>query len=391
MKQKRGQEGADGVYILLILMGLFIVLYVVLLPPADRASLLNETTSTSPGSAPAKSVLLSESPGMVYAATSKEQTISIEPLKLFSKEELSSSLLVKSLAVSRNLIKNNYKNIYFDLDDLQDLKKVELLFLIKESKGPISIYLNNKLIYEGVLSSSDLPLELPLNYLQNKNKLELRSASPGLKIFSSNYYLLQDVTLLKTLKKENKRVSRVFAIAEDVGQNINRATLNYVINCNRVDQNPRLTVYLNSRKVFSDLISCSYLDERRIVLTKDVLNVYGRNRLEFEIDNGDIEIKDIKLKAKLRSSMYPSYSFDISNALWDKLESGESSLVLRLKFGTTGRKRANLYIQDEKIGIDTTSGVYVRDITSMVDNGANVIKLVPLNDYEISNLRVAEE
>ncbi|RME54813.1 hypothetical protein D6777_02585 [Candidatus Woesearchaeota archaeon] len=390
MKHKRGQEAADGVYILLILMGLFIVLYVVLLPPADRESLLNETTSTLTTGAPAKTVLLSESPGMVYSSSVKKQTINIEPVHLYSTDEVQSSMLVKSMSVSRNLLKNNFKNVLFSVDDLDNLKKAEILFFITESKGDLKVYLNNKLIYDGKLTSEQLPLTLPLEYLQKNNKLKFESTSPGMRIFSSNYYLIKDLTLLKTIKKENKKSSRTFSVAEDVGQNVNSITLNYQINCNE-DTNPKLKIMVNSRNVFEDIVSCSYLQERQVTLTKSEVNVYGRNRVEFEINKGDIEINDIKLNMKLRSSMHPSYSFDISNGVWNNINNGDSKVVLRLTLKGEGRKKANIIVQGETFSIDTNSGTYVRDITSLVDNGANTIKIVPLNDFEIVNLKVAEE
>ena len=186
MKNKRGQSTTQGVSILVLLLSFFILLYVILLPPADRAELLNETPIYGEDSAEYSSkVILSESPGNVYSYSTNIHKVSIEPIHIYSKEESDSISLVKSMTVSRNLLKDNFKVINFNLKDLSELKGAKLFFLISESKGPISIYLNNKLVFDGVLTSSQLPLDLPIINLQENNKLEFYSASPGFKIFSS--------------------------------------------------------------------------------------------------------------------------------------------------------------------------------------------------------------
>jgi len=204
MNNKKGQADGGAVYILILLMAFFILIYVILLPRGEREELLNITSSTdaATGEAPAKTVVLSESPGKVYSFTSNLQTINIEPIHVYSRDESTSFTLIKSMTVSRNLLKDNFKTVLFDLTDLSELKEVKLFFLITESKGPMTIYLNGKLLYEGLLTSSQMPLELPLANLQEKNRLEFYSASPGIRVFSSNYYIMQDVQLIKTLKVE---------------------------------------------------------------------------------------------------------------------------------------------------------------------------------------------
>ncbi|MEK6816501.1 MAG: hypothetical protein AABY09_02730, partial [Nanoarchaeota archaeon] len=233
---KRGQADGGSVYILILLMAFFIVIYVILLPPTERGELLNITSAetSATGEAPAKTVVLSESPGKVYSFSSNLQTINIEPIHVYSRDESKSFTLIKSMTVSRNLLKDNFKTVYFDLADLAELKEVKLFFLITESKGPITVYLNGKLLYEGLLTSSQMPLDLPLINLQDMNKLEFYSASPGARIFSSNYYILQDVQLIKTLKVEKTSASRTFYVSEDIGDKLSRATLTYFVTCNQI-------------------------------------------------------------------------------------------------------------------------------------------------------------
>jgi hypothetical protein len=392
MKNKRGQSSTTGVSILVLLISFFILLYVILLPPAERAALLNETPIYGEDSAEFSSkVIFSESPGKVYSYSTNVHKVSIEPIHIYSKEESNTINLVKSMSVSRNMLKDNFKVINFNLEDISDLKGAKLFFLISESKGPISIYLNNKLVFDGVLTSSHFPLDLPIINLQEQNKLEFYSASPGFKIFSSNYYLIQDMKLIKTNKVEKTKSARTFYISEDIGENVRRASLKYFVSCNSVEYNPQLTIYLNTRKIFQDTVFCNYLEEISLPLTKSDLNVFGGNRLEMELDNGDLNIDEIRVETELTKSDFPSYTFDISSSLWDRLKNGNSNLVIQMKLSDSTRKKANIFIQGEKITMDTSSETYARDITSVVDNGANSLKLEPLNNFQITNLKILEE
>lgn len=393
MNSKKGETEGGTIYILILLMAFFILIYVILLPPAEREGLLNITSSTdaATGEAPAKTVVLSESPGKVYSFTSNLQAINIEPMHVYSRDESKSFTLIKSMTVSRNLLKDNFKAVYFDLADLAELKEVKLFFLITESKGPITAYLNGKLLYEGLLTSSQMPLELPLISLQEKNKLEFYSASPGVRIFSSNYYILQDVQLIKTLKIEKTQASRTFYVSEDIGEKLSRATLTYFVTCNQINQNPMLTITLNSREIFKDTVFCEYLEERSVPLAKTVLNAYGRNKLDVSIDKGDINVDEVKVKAELNKAVFPTYTFDVSSGLWTKLQSGDSKLYIRMKFPDTAHKRAKLYVQGEQFNMDTSSTSYEKDISKMIDNGANSIKVEPSNNFEILNLKIVEQ
>jgi hypothetical protein len=336
-------------------------------------------------------VILSESPGEVYSYSTNTHTINIEPMHVYSREDSEIYTLIRAMSVSRNLLKDNFKILNFEVKDIADLKGAKILFLIKESKGPVSIYLNDKLIFEGVMTSSQLPLELPLIHLQEKNKLEFYSDSPGIRIFSSNYYLLQDIKLVKTFKREKTTASRTFYVSEEIGDRINRASLDYFITCNQIEERPTLTIMLNNRQVFKDTIFCEYLEERTLPLTKTSLNVYGQNRLVMQVDKGDINIDEISVKADLTKSMFPTYTFDVSSELWTRLDNGDTNLYLKMKLKEGDRKRAKLYVQGDQFTMDTTSSIYSKDITNMVDNGANVLKIVPDNNFEIFNLKIVGE
>lgn len=387
MLNKRGQAAYE-VSILIVIIALLLLIYIILLPPGQRQALLEdaELNATSGAEPAASTVLLSESPGRVFSYTTNKQQLNIEPVHIFSKIDSNSQQLVKSLTVSRNILKNNFKEILFDVKDLNKLDSAKLLFLIKESKGPITITLNNNLIYEGELDSSQMPIELPKSYLLNTgNVLRMETASTGWRLFSSNYYLLQDVILVKSLNIKNNRVARGFLInTED--QKIRTAKLAYFISCND-NQNGQLTISLNNRQVYRDLVFCQYQDEREVPLSKDLFSLSGSNTLMFEVDNGDYNLDQIKVNVELARSSYPTYNFEVDSDLWKSIRDGKSKVMLKLNLGE-GRKKATFLIQGETVSMDTSSPVYERDITSLVENGANSIKIMPDTNFEISSLKV---
>ena len=391
MVNKRGQAAYEA-SILIVIIALLLLVYIILLPPAEREALLADeegSTTSATSEPPASKVLLSESPGKVYSYTTNKQNINIEPVRVFSKIEAESASLVKSLTVSRNLLKNNFKEVLFDVKDMDKLDSAKLLFLIKESKGSLTITLNDNLVYEGELDSSQLPIELPKSYLKaTGNVLRLESESTGWRLFSSNYYLLQDLNLVKSLNIKNSRSVRNFLMDVEE-QKIRSGKLLYFISCND-NENGQLTISLNNRQVFKDLVFCEYQDEREIPISKDLFSLSGSNTLTFEIDSGDYSIDPVKLTVELARSTYPTYNFEVDSRLWDDIQDGNAKVTLKLGLGE-GRKKASLVIQGETLSMDTSASVYERDITSLVENGANSIKIIPENNFDISSLKVYEQ
>ena len=185
---KRGQSAVE-VSVFIFLIGVFVLGYIILLPAEDREALLDDDFGTDDGDTEnIAGTLLSEAVGDVSSSKSSSKVSDLEPMRLYSTTESNTQNLASSLTVSRNILQNSYKNIYFDIDDIENLEELSLLFLITESKGDLFIELNGNTIYEGELTSSELPVELSTSYLQEEdNVLKMYVDSPGLWLFSSHY------------------------------------------------------------------------------------------------------------------------------------------------------------------------------------------------------------
>lgn len=385
MRGKRAQSAVE-VSVLIFLIAVAMVGYIILLPQEDRQELLGgdiagEETDSEDVSG---KTLLSESPGEVSSTKSSTQIRSLEPIRLYSTTESTRKSLASSLSVSRNILQNNYKTISFDIDDLETLEGLQVLFLISESKGDLFIELNGELIYEGELSSNELPLELPIDNLQESNNVLKLSTDFSWNVFNPNYYLLQDIQLLQDYTVADTSAARTFST--DDPSEVTSATLNYFITCN-ADDAGILTITLNTREVFSDRIFCEYLNERELSLDEDYLQT--NNNLKFEVTEGDYNIEELEVSIKSKTKDYPRFSFDIDSDLYDEIASGEKDVYLKMSFAdASSEKSGTIYIQEYSFSFDTESDSYEKKISSYIDDGANTLTLQPTADFEIDNLKV---
>ena len=383
MKSKA--QSAIEVTVIVLILAIGMVGYVILLPEDVRNELLDDSaTSSSDSDDVDGEVLLSESPGYVSPSKSSSHTRSLEPIRLYSTTESNIKTLISSITVSKSIIGNNYKSIKFDIDNLEELEELELLFFVSEYKGDLRIKLNEQLVYDGELNSADLPITLPIDSLVSEGNVIEFSTDFSWNIFSPNYYLLQDIKLIQDYLVEDKSTTRTFSI--DSPDDISSVVLNYFITCNS-NENGILTISMNNREMFSDRIFCEYLNKRELSLDEDYIAT--SNTLKFEITEGDYNIEEIQITEKTRAQDYPSFSFDLDNDLYQEIASGEKDIYLKLTFDDdTSDKEATIYVQDYSFDFNTDASSYERKISTYVDDGANTITIEPLESFKITNLKV---
>ena len=383
MKSKA--QSAIEVTVIVLILAIGMVGYVILLPEDVRNELLDDSaTSSSDSDDVDGEVLLSESPGYVSPSKSSSHTRSLEPIRLYSTTESNIKTLISSITVSKSIIGNNYKSIKFDIDNLEELEELELLFFVSEYKGDLRIKLNEQLVYDGELNSADLPITLPIDSLVSEGNVIEFSTDFSWIIFSPNYYLLQDIKLIQDYLVEDKSTTRTFSI--DSPDDISSVVLNYFITCNS-NENGILTISMNNREMFSDRIFCEYLNKRELSLDEDYIAT--SNTLKFEITEGDYNIEEIQITEKTRAQDYPSFSFDLDNDLYQEIASGEKDIYLKLTFDDdTSDKEATIYVQDYSFDFNTDASSYERKISTYVDDGANTITIESLESFKITNLKV---
>ena len=380
---KKGIIRSSGVEIsiFVMLLALFIIMYVILIPPEEREELLS-TFEEAEEKVP-EDVLLLEYPGTIYPYKTNIEKKDFGSIHLFSKDEKIHKVLVKSLTVSKNILKDNYKVLYFDLKNKRITKKVELLGLVTEHRGKITIKLNGNVIFNGELTQDKMPIELPLQHLvSGKNKLEFYASSPGYKVFLTNYYIFEDLSILQHISMVKKAHSFKFSTDRDV----RKAILRYYINCNTPEIKGNLEIKFNDHVLLSDRIFCDYTLRREIGIDKDYFE--EENILIFKVDKGDYNIDKIELLIEYEKTGYPKYSFEIGKELYDEIKSGKKDLELLINFPSVGEKEAEIFIQDSKIHMLTTRKSYSIDISEYIDEGTNFIEIIPKNEFDITSLKI---
>ena len=163
-------------------------------------------------------------------------------------------------------------------------------------------------------------------------------------------------------------------------------TLFYTVNCFTVDEEGNLRVSLNNRIVSEGLIVC---DAREVSLDINPSElIEGRNAITFEIDNGKYTLERVQVEEILGSQVIPSYFFTLQVGDIDLLFRGAHA-ALQFRFLDDGsRKVGTVFVNGFPFHIDTYDNELVFDITETVSDGRNVIRIVPVNQFDIISMDV---
>ncbi|MEK6940489.1 MAG: hypothetical protein AABW49_01145 [Nanoarchaeota archaeon] len=417
LRRKRGEitPGTD-VAALVLLIGLFILLYVLLLPPSDRAALLGEdgTTVDKDGESNDKGLtLLSAVPGDLSSFDKSEIVKELATATLFTKSESVVTNLATGISVSKTPFSSSNRLFPFQAENLNDIESAKLFFFIEEGDGTFYVKLNGVVIFEQELSPADIPIELPVQALTANNNLEL-----GVRGRWWEDYTLRDINIKLQTAYENTRARRAFFLTNTERKGVEDAELSYFLDCLTLSKNGLMTVLLNEKILSSDFVVCDagkQTIDLPFRLFKD-----GENIIEFRIDKGNYQIEDLKLKIKLGEAEFPRYNFEVdddtyfeiftecydaciddceddcgSNEDCDELcvndcrdECDRKEVVIKLKFDGEERARGAITINEFQINFNTVDSKYERTITESIRRGDNVIKIIPKSEFEIIDLRV---
>ena len=395
MKGYQKGQSAGPIMVLILLIALFIIIYLLLIPPADRENLLNRTgqSNTNNDDTTQNSVgtLLLESPGMVSSDKEDSTVRSIDPINLFVKYEPSIKTLSNSLNIERSSFGKQDQNIFFDLVNVEDIRRAVLTFSVRENRGELIINLNGNNIYTNEIAEKSLQLiNLPTAYLEEKNELIFSVDSPGGAFWRTNKYILEDVMLKEEYEIINAQESRTFVLTKNELGNIDKSELQYSIYCNSLDSSDSsFRIYLNEKLISSQIVTCGSGQRNSDIDSSKFIE--GENNLIFVIDQGDYLINEIKLVNKLKENEARTYYFNINSRDFFDIQDGLKDVFLQMSFGKEGTKIAEIWVNDFIIYIDTDSSSFSEDISELVEEGENFIRVLPSNEFLIRSLRVTLE
>jgi len=407
MYNKRGaveESATRHVASIVILILILILIYMLLIPKAAREDLLagrelkntygDERTSDyrfddrngyDYGSGRDGNTLLVVSPGRVFPRTTETEVRTLPSIPLSKTSVTDRQMLSNSLRVSRSLFSNNEREIVFNLDE-NKLNDLSLFFRVDDSRGRLNIFLNDNLVYSGDADSGDLPIKLPVSLLRSTNRLIFELGSRGT-FLTSDYFELDDVELIKKNKLETNAQSRRFNVDKDKLGNDNE--LRFFVDCKELKE-ANLNVDFNQRNVFFGRIVCDAAEHR--VELDDEFFVDGFNLVSFSVDQGNYVLEDVKLVLDLKEGNQPIYYFNVDK---DELDNEFTVKLDLLEIEDDDAdiegKRAEFLINSGRFSMFTERDVFEKDISDLIVQGENYIKVLPKNDFEIVNLQVVME
>jgi len=382
MKKKGAVPEGLNVSILVILIALFIIGYIVLLPPEEREELLG-TEEIEEGEV---KTLLSESPGFV--SPFEEETVShkLSPFDLFVRVEPVVSSVLGSLFLEAGLFTRRSHELTFDLDQLDSLKRVDLYFFVRNSKGTLHVKLNGEKVYaDKIVAGKIMSIKLPPRLLEDTNNIEL-FLSPAL--FGRNRYFLEDIKIREEYQSSNTEEERYFVISSYEYNYLRNAKLNYFMHCRAFsEKGTELEIELNN-KPFRDInIPCVNRDVSFDINLVDLKE--GKNSLSFEIDRGDYSFRDVEIEVELKEKTYPTFYFVVDEDDYESVVDEDLVAVLDLTFTDIDRlKEAQIFVNNKRIYLSSRNDAYSKDISDYLKEGSNKLKIVPKNRFEIINLEV---
>mgnify|MGYP001567576995 CR=1 FL=1 len=391
--RRKGQATGAGAAWLVSIIALFLIIYVILLPESEKEGLLRtpeQVGMVSPGQefpgviGPGFRNLLSESPGLVSPVNAQVAGKQLASVSLFSEVTQREEPLVNLIVVEKNLFGEEKKRLTFRVSNVKNVETINLLFFLDEGKGDLIIKLNDHEIYRGPVNVNDIPIMLPKSLLRTLNDLEFSVSSPS--FLGKNRFVLRNTALFKRIKEENSKEIRSFVVSRNELASLQSATLFYTVNCFTVNEDGNLRVSLNNKIISEGLIVC---DAREVSLDLDINDVIeGRNAITFEIDKGKYTLERVQIEEILGAQVIPSYFFTLQIADIDALIAGAHA-VLQFRFLDDGlRKVGSIYVNGFPFYIDTYDNEIAFDITDVAGDGRNVIRVVPVNQFDVVSMDV---
>jgi hypothetical protein len=373
---------ASGASALVAVMLILVVLYILFVPPDLREEILGENwteTGTHNGDNTefnASRVIVYEHPGRIEEISKLEIKQSLPSVYLTSVYEnklidQENSVYVKSAWFGEQAAKVEFP---FPAPNLT--KNTILSFNVNKYGGRLLIYLNQKLIYNNEITQpSPAPITIPGKYLQEgNNEFEFRVSGVGLAFWSANEYSLAQVKLTADVKDTSKQVAETsFLVTTSELINMEKMTMTYYPDCSPGKVNP-LEISLNDRLLVSSIPDCGALHKKEFLPERLVT---GENAIVFRSTSGSYLMRDIAVISKLKAPTYPAYYFELSKDQMKEIK--RTGLNMSMKFLSTEFKNLEISVNGGKVFIDTDKKSYFEDISDLVREGTNAIKITPLS------------
>ncbi len=380
-------ESGGSIAVLVLLIAMFIGVYILLIPPEDRANLLNQTNSLNESDRGkiSSSVLLSEEIGILKPLKTDSVKHDIDSVSLFVKEEPKTEDLANTLSIENGFFGESSHSLLFNVDDITNLKDATLFFFVNEGDGDLIITLNGQIVHSSETDGLK-NIVLPKNYIRENNELRFKVSRPRINFFGKNRYELSDVKLRKTFEVTNTKEIRTVVLSSTESGD---GKLSYLTFCNKLNTGARLRIFVNNKEKLNELIPC-VPQRKTLEISKEDL-ITGDNEFLFDIDKGDYLLNDISLEVKAKEGGAERIKFAVSDNQYKKIQEGDEA-ILKIDFAISEEnKKATINLNDKQFSFNTKDNKFERFITGFIKKGNNFIEIKPDNEFEVLNLEIRIE
>ncbi|MBS3114170.1 hypothetical protein J4448_03640 [Candidatus Woesearchaeota archaeon] len=384
---KKAQGGMNAAILVAIIAGL-IILYIVFLPTSEREKLVEKkTTKTTEGEEKAN-VLLKVFPGILSTSKGLEDEKEIPNIFLVETTNAKELEKINPFIVRSGWFDKRAKKIDFELEDHGNTDNVVVSFTAKKRNGILTIKLNNAVVFENELANDIIePVKLDKKSLGKTNSLEFSVSSVGLKFWTTNEYSLENVKIIGDITDTSKQEStNIFTLSDSEFSSMDKATLKFIPYCGNVNELGTLDIFINNKKLFSSVPVCDNAYKQSI--PKSALNE-GENNIVFKTNKGSYSVEQIKIALEFKEPTVKTYFFEIDASTFKQIRNDDKDVELSIKFvEDKKRKRAKLDVNGHVETIETEKALFTKNIDTKVSEGNNFVRLEPLEDMEVVELRV---
>jgi len=389
MKQKKSQSGINAAVLVAIIAGM-IILYIIFLPNSERNSLIGKkpTTTTNGGADLPSNTLLLVNPGTLSTSKGLEDEKPIPNIFLVETTNAKELESINPFIVANGWFDKKTKTVDFALDDPANTENAVLSFTAKKRQGMLTIKLNNEAVFENELASGNTePIKLSKRLLGKSNTLEFSVSSVGGKFWSKNEYDLENVKIIGDITDTSRQEStNVFSITDSEYASMSKATLRFIPYCGNVNDIGTLDIFINNRKLVSSVPKCD--DQYNQPIPKGMLNS-GENNIVFKTAKGSYSVEQIKIALDFKEPVVKTYYFQADANTFSSIRANSNKITLTIKFVDDGKqKSAKLDVNGKAETIETSKAAFTKDITGKIAQGNNYIRLEPLNDLEVVEIKV---
>jgi hypothetical protein len=386
VNSRSSQGGLNAAILVAIIAGL-IILYIVFLPGSEREKVMLQKGAKI-SDEDKSNTLLKVSPGTLSASSGLEGEKNIPNMFLVETTNAKELEKINPFIVRNGWFDRKAKSIDFSLEDPDNTDNVIVSFTAKKRKGTLTIKLNGAAVFENEIASDiSEPVSLDKKLLQKSNSLEFSVSSVGAKFWTTNEYSFENVRIIGDITDTSRQEStNIFTLSDSEFASMDKATLRFIPYCGNVNELGTLDIFINNKKLLSSVPVCDNSYKQSI--PKSALND-GENNIVFKTNKGSYSVEQVRVSLEFKEPTVKTYYFEIDSGTFKQIRDDDRDVELTIKFADDKtEKMAKLDVNGHAETIETDKALFTKNIDSRVSEGNNFVRLEPLNDIEIAELKI---